>query len=86
MGDEKTKKIRKPHLWSMVLLEILMLLLIAVNLWIGYVGGARIDTMTKINRIILFGVTVAMALLTFWRYRKLLNYETCKNDIEQNDC
>lgn len=65
MAKNKVKK--APKLVWPCITGLLALICVFFAIWISYVGGPRIDTMSK-NNIIVFWVAAAIfALLCIWR-------------------
>ena len=74
MAKEKKAKVKKaPKLWFVSLAGILSLVFMTLALWVSFVSGPRVDTMTQGNIGLFWALCAIMAVLCVWRaikYRK----------------
>lgn len=68
MAKEKKAKVKKaPKLWFISLAGILSLVFMTLALWVSFVSGPRVDTMTQGNIGLFWALCAIMALLCVWR-------------------
>lgn len=68
MAKEKKTKVKKaPKLWFISLAGILSLVFMTLALWVSFVSGPRVDTMTQGNIGLFWALCAIMALLCVWR-------------------